>query len=119
MLVSVLAVSVLKEKVSGWHWVFVVGGLLGAMVIIRPGGHVGLGWAAVLGLVGSVVGAFYYLRLIKTMWFEPSDAKTDAPAVEVKAIAYGAALFSCPIVLIALIWLDPLARIAAKAFGHA
>jgi NADH-quinone oxidoreductase subunit N len=81
---------------------------------------VGLSWAAVLGLVGSVVGAFYYLRLIKTMWFEPSDQTTpDAPAIEVKAIAYAAALFSFPVVLIALIWLDPLARIAAKAFGHA
>lgn len=79
----------------------------------------GLGWAAVLGLIGSVVGAFYYLRLIKTMWFEVGDAKTDAPAPEVKTIAYAAALFSFPVVLAALIWLDPLARIAAKAFGHA
>ena len=79
----------------------------------------GLGWAAVLGLVGSVVGAFYYLRLIKTMWFELGDAKTDAPAPEVKGIAYAAAFFSFPIVLIVLVWLDPVARIAAKAFGHA
>jgi NADH-quinone oxidoreductase subunit N len=79
----------------------------------------GLGWAAAVALVFSVVGAFYYLRLIKTMWFETGDTTTDAPAPEVKAIAYAAALFSCPVVLIALIWLDPLARIAAKAFGHA
>jgi NADH-quinone oxidoreductase subunit N len=79
----------------------------------------GLGWAAVLGLVGSVVGAFYYLRLIKTMWFEVGDDRTDAPAPEVKTIAYGAALFSFPVVLVALIWLDPLAKLAAKAFGHA
>ena len=79
----------------------------------------GLGWAAVLGLVGSVVGAFYYLRLIKTMWFEASDGKTDAPAPEVTGIAYAAALFSFPVVLIVLIWLDPLARVAARAFGHA
>ena len=79
---------------------------------------VGLGWAAVLGLVGSVVGAFYYLRLIKTMWFETGDTKTDTPAFEVKTIAYGAALFSFPVVLIALVWLDPLARVAARAFGN-
>jgi NADH-quinone oxidoreductase subunit N len=79
----------------------------------------GLGWAAAVALVFSVVGAFYYLRLIKTMWFETGDTTTDVPAPEVKAIAYAAALFSCPVVLIALIWLDPLARIAAKAFGHA
>jgi NADH-quinone oxidoreductase subunit N len=77
----------------------------------------GLGWAAVLGLVGSVVGAFYYLRLIKTMWFEPAEGGVDKPALEIKAIAFGAALFSFPLVLIALVWLDPLAQAAARAFG--
>ena len=37
MLVTVLAVSVLKEKLSAWHWLFVGGGLVGALVIVRPG----------------------------------------------------------------------------------
>ena len=57
--------------------------------------------------------ALDYLRLIKTMWFEPAEGGSDKPAVEVKAIAYGAALFSFPLVLVALIWLDPLAKAAA------
>ena len=50
MLVTVLAVRVLKETVSPWHWVFVAGGLLGALVIIRPGADTGPGWWALSAL---------------------------------------------------------------------
>ncbi|MDP1599497.1 NADH-quinone oxidoreductase subunit NuoN [Phenylobacterium sp.] len=75
--------------------------------------------AAVLGLVGSVVAAFYYLRLIKVMWFDPAPSGTDAIPGEAKAVAIGAALFSFPVVLGALVFLDPLAKAAAAAFGLA
>ena len=72
---------------------------------------------AVIGLVSSVVAAFYYLRLIKVMWFDPAPGAVDAAPADAKAIAYAAALFSFPMVLVALIFLDPLATIAASAFG--
>lgn len=70
-----------------------------------------------LGLVGSVVAAFYYLRLIKVMWFDPAPGATDAPAVEARAVAIAAALFSFPVVIIALTFIDPQAHLAAAAFG--
>jgi NADH-quinone oxidoreductase subunit N len=73
-------------------------------------------WAAVLALVGSVVAAFYYLRLIKVMWFDPAPGATDAPSGGATAIAYAAALFAIPVVWIALTWLDPLSLSAAAAF---
>ncbi|MBT9473080.1 MAG: NADH-quinone oxidoreductase subunit NuoN [Pseudomonadota bacterium] len=75
--------------------------------------------AAVLGLVGSVVAAFYYLRLIKVMWFDAAPGGTDPIPGEAKAVAIGAALFSFPVVLGALIFIDPLAKAAAAAFGLA
>jgi NADH-quinone oxidoreductase subunit N len=79
----------------------------------------GYGWVAVVGLISSVVAAFYYLRLIKVIWFdEPSGAgRIDASPADAQGVAYAAALFSFPVVLVALISLDPLARTAAAAFG--
>jgi drug/metabolite transporter (DMT)-like permease len=62
MLVSVLAVHVLKEKVSGLHWLFVVGGLAGTLLIIRPGGHGGLGWSALIP-AGCVVASTVFQLL--------------------------------------------------------
>ena len=76
-----------------------------------------LEWAAVAGLVGSVVAAFYYLRLIKVMWFDPSIGPVEAPPLTAKAIGIVAALFSFPVALVALHWLEPLALAAAAAFG--
>jgi NADH-quinone oxidoreductase subunit N len=73
-------------------------------------------WAAVLALLGSVVAAFYYLRLIKVMWFDPAPSGTDAPPGGAVAIAYAAALFALPLVMGALIALDPLSLSAAAAF---
>lgn len=37
--------------------------------------NAGLAWLAVVGVVASVVGAYYYLRIVKVMYFdEPADA---------------------------------------------
>ena len=72
---------------------------------------------AVLGLVSSVVAAFYYLRLIKVMWFDPAPGPTDRAPALAKGIAYAAALFSFPVVMLALIALDPAAATAAAAFA--
>jgi NADH-quinone oxidoreductase subunit N len=92
-----------------WAKVFVFKAALGA----------GLWGVAVLGLVGSVVAAFYYLRLIKVMWFDAASGATDAPPLEARAIAVGLALFSFPVVMGALIWIYPAAGRAARAFGLA
>ncbi|WGU38610.1 MULTISPECIES: NADH-quinone oxidoreductase subunit NuoN [unclassified Phenylobacterium] len=75
--------------------------------------------AAVLGLVGSVIAAFYYLRLIKVMWFDNAPSGTDALPREAQVVAISAALFTFPVVMGALIFLDPLAKAAAAAFGLA
>lgn len=73
--------------------------------------------AAVIGLVGSVVAAFYYLRLIKTMWFDEAAGPVDAPPAEARFVAIVLAFFTFPVVLVALGFLDPLARVAATAIG--
>ncbi len=77
----------------------------------------GYSWVAVVGLVSSVVAAFYYLRLIKVMWFDPAPGKVDVAPADAKAVAYAAALFSLPMVNLALIPIEPLTRAAAAAFG--
>jgi len=72
---------------------------------------------AVFGLVMSVPAAFYYLRIVKTMWFDAPAGRTDAPAYDAQAVAVVAGVWSFPLVLLGLVALDPLAALAAKAFG--
>jgi drug/metabolite transporter (DMT)-like permease len=54
LVITVLAATVLKEKVSPVRWALVAGGFIGTIVIIRPGGEA-FHWASLLplGLVAS------------------------------------------------------------------
>lgn len=94
-------------------------GFWAKVYVFKAAIHAGLGVAAVIGLVGSVVAAFYYLRLIKVMWFDAGAGATDKPPAEARVIAVALALFTFPVVMAALHWLDPLAATAARAFGLA
>jgi NADH-quinone oxidoreductase subunit N len=92
-------------------------GLWGKYYVFKAALGAGLAPAAVAALVGSVVAAFYYLRLIKVMWLDPSPGATDAPPLEASLAAYASALFAFPAVLFALIAIDPLAHTAAVALA--
>ena len=48
---------------------------------------------AVLGVLASVVGAFYYLRVIKIIWFDESEEKFVPMAGELKLVAAASGLF--------------------------
>jgi NADH-quinone oxidoreductase subunit N len=54
-----------------------------------------LTWLAVIGVVTSVVGAFYYLRIVKVMYFDEPIAGFDRPiAAELKGVLVVAALLT-------------------------
>ncbi len=91
-------------------------GFWGKFYVFKAAIDAGLGPVAVVGLLSSVVAAFYYLRLIKTMWFDPAPGRVDRAPGEATGIAYAAALFSFPVVIPALALLDPLAGLAASSF---
>ncbi|TCP42978.1 NADH-quinone oxidoreductase subunit NuoN [Rhodovulum marinum] len=53
-------------------------GFFGKFYVVRAAVDAGLVWLAVAGVVASVVGAFYYLRIVFYMYFgEEGDARLD------------------------------------------
>jgi NADH-quinone oxidoreductase subunit N len=55
-------------------------GFFGKLFAFVPAVEAGLLWLVVVALVASVISAFYYLRIIKTMWFdEPNREFIRAP----------------------------------------
>jgi NADH-quinone oxidoreductase subunit N len=77
----------------------------------------GLWPIATAGLVASVVAAFYYLRIVKLIWFDPPPGEVDRSPSEARWIALAAGAFSIIFVNVALRWLDPATLEAAKALG--
>ncbi len=66
---------------------------------------------AVLGVVASVVGAYYYLRIIKIMYFDEQAPAFDEGELETTWVAYAA----CAFVLAFIIFAQPLITLATGA----
>nr|WP_313416700.1 NADH-quinone oxidoreductase subunit NuoN [Brevundimonas diminuta] len=94
-------------------------GFWGKFYVFGAAADAGYWMAGAAGLVASVVAAFYYLRIIKVMWFDTPefDVTTDKAPVSAQWISWAAAAFSFPMLLIALTWLEPLTRAAAAGVG--
>ncbi|SDZ03653.1 NADH dehydrogenase subunit N [Jannaschia faecimaris] len=72
-------------------------------------------WLAVLGVVASVIGAFYYLRIVFYMYFGESDEPfaPEIPLIQMVALAGSAILMLA--LLPELLGLEPLAALAADS----
>jgi NADH-quinone oxidoreductase subunit N len=66
---------------------------------------------AVLGVLSSVVGAYYYLAIVKTMYFEEPAGRVDPVRIEVRTVLAVAGLFNILFALFA----GPLVSVAAAA----
>ena len=54
-------------------------GFFGKLYVLRAAYDAGLAWLAVAGVVASVIGAYYYLRIVFFMYFGEESEKLDAP----------------------------------------
>ncbi len=87
-------------------------GFWGKLYIFMAAVEAKLFWPAILGVLASVVASYYYLRVVKVMYFDEPAEALDAPAMGVaRAVAFAAAL------LIAVFSLapQPLSSVAAAA----
>ena len=114
---TALAITILSLSVLGMP---PFSGFWGKYYVFGAAASAGYWMVAAAGLVASVVAAFYYLRIIKLMWFDPAPegtVATDKAPVESQWIGWACAAFSFPLVIVGLTWLEPLTRIAATGFG--
>jgi NADH-quinone oxidoreductase subunit N len=71
----------------------------------------GLFTLAVIGVVTSVVGAFYYLTIIKVMYFDEPLQKLDPMRVELRTVLAAAGLFN----IFYFVYPGPLVSVATSA----
>jgi len=75
-------------------------GFFGKLYVLRAAYDAGLAWLAIAGVVASVIGAFYYLRIVYYMYFgdENDDLETNASPV-----LWGFLMASAAIMLLGII----------------
>lgn len=75
-------------------------GFFGKLFAFYPAVESGLTWLVIIALVASVVSCFYYLRIIKTMWFdEPTREFVQAPRL-VRTIAVLSVILVIPVLIL-------------------
>ncbi len=83
----------------------------------QPAIEAGLWGPAAFGLLTGVVAAFYYLRLVKTIWFDPAPGEADVPPLDAKLIAYASAIWAFPVFYVVVSLIEPYAAQAGRSLG--
>lgn len=91
-------------------------GFWGKLMVFNAAVAAGLLPLAVLGIVASVIGAFYYLKVIKVMYFDEPTGQIAASDDSLLPVAGGAlALAVSPLGYFAIPFLSAMTAVAAKA----
>ncbi len=86
-------------------------GFFGKLFVFMAAVKAGLWFLAILGVIASVVGAYYYLRIVKIIYFDEPAPAFDKMDIEVKWVAYLSGAFA----LMFVVFASPLLALAAAA----
>lgn len=106
---NALAMLVLLFSLAG---VPPVVGFFGKFYVLRAADDAGLGWLAVAGVIASVIGAFYYLRMVYYMYF---GEDTEALDGSMSPVAWGMLIGSAVIMVVGVVNLFGIEPWAAAA----
>ncbi len=87
-------------------------GFFGKFYVLRAAYEGGLAWLAVAGVIASVIGAFYYLRIVYYMYFGEEGEQLDATR---SPILWGMLMVSAAIMLVGVINMFGVEAVAAAA----
>ncbi|MDE8654174.1 NADH-quinone oxidoreductase subunit NuoN [Novosphingobium album (ex Liu et al. 2023)] len=91
-------------------------GFWGKFVVFQAAVQAGLVPLAAIGIAASVIGAFYYLKVVKIMYFdEPADVVKGRSDWAHQALLVLATVFISPLGYLLTKWLGGLADVAASA----
>ena len=87
-------------------------GFFGKFYVLRAAYEGGLAWLAVAGVIASVIGAFYYLRIVYFMYFGEESDPLDRPQ---SPVLWGLLMASAAIMLVGVINMFGIEGIAQAA----
>ncbi|MGJ0238454.1 NADH-quinone oxidoreductase subunit NuoN [Novosphingobium fluoreni] len=108
-----LALAMIMFSLAGIPPLF---GFWGKFVVFQAAVQAGYVALAAIGIAASVIGAFYYIKVVKIMYFdEPVDAVKGRSDWAHGALLVIMAVFMSPLGYLLTKWLDGLAQAAASA----
>ena len=94
-------------------------GFFGKFYVLRAAYEANMAWLAVAGVVASVIGAFYYIRIVYFMYFGEASEPLDAnPPRRLHIILVVAAALMIAGTFFSLFGIETLAQIAAESLAN-
>ena len=94
-------------------------GFFGKFYVLRAAYEANMAWLAVAGVVASVIGAFYYIRIVYFMYFGEASEPLDAnPPRRLHIILVAAAALMIAGTFFSLFGIETLAQIAAESLAN-
>ena len=90
-------------------------GFFGKFYVLKAAVDAGMVWLAVAGAVASVIGAFYYLRIVFFMYFGKDIEGADTPMAPAQWLMLVAVAAVMVLGIINLFGLEPAAALAAQS----
>lgn len=90
-------------------------GFWGKFDVLRAVWEAGLGWLAIAGVIASVIGAFYYLRIVYLIFFGEEAEPLDGPMAPALWLLFMGAALAMLLGVVNLFGLEPAALQAAQA----
>ena len=89
-------------------------GFFGKFYVLKSAVDGGMAWLALLGVVASVIGAFYYLRIVFYMYFGKEGEGLDGPMPAVQWVLLVGTAAAMLIGIVNLFGIEALAAVAAE-----
>ena len=90
-------------------------GFFGKFYVLKAAVDAGMGWLAVAGVVASVIGAFYYLRIVFYMYFGADQEGAESKMAPVQWFALMAVSVIMLAAIVNFFGIEPAAVAAAKS----
>jgi NADH-quinone oxidoreductase subunit N len=90
-------------------------GFFGKFLVLRAAVDAGMAWLAVAGAIASVIGAFYYLRIVYFMYFGKETAPTESRMAPAQWLMMTASALTMLAGIVNFFGVEPLAAAAAEA----
>ncbi len=91
-------------------------GFWAKLAVLRSALDANMLWLALVGAVFAVVGSFYYLRIIKVMYFDSPDAEPKAPINASASLRWMLSINALLLLALGIAW-DPIMSWCMRAFG--
>ena len=92
-------------------------GFFGKLLVFQAAIDAGMYTLAIIGVLTSVVGCFYYLRVIKVMFFDPAEAPFDARSGALSFVALATGAFTFAFMVFAAPFVGAATHAAKALFG--